>query len=112
MLDHERLDVYRRAIEFLVVAVKVIEAVPRGNGGLRDQLRRAAISIPLNIAEGCGRPGDADRARFYAMARGSAMECAAIMDVCAALGGVDAEPLANGKALLERIVAMLTKLCR
>jgi hypothetical protein len=40
------------------------------------------------------------------------MECAAILDVCAALGGVDAEPLANGKALLERIVAILTKLCR
>ncbi len=112
MLDHERLDVYQRSIEFVAVAVKIIETFPRGHGGLIDQLRRAAISIPLNIAEGSGRPSGADRARFRAIARGSAMECAAILDVCGVLGQVEPDLLAAGKGLLVRIVSMLTKMCR
>ena len=111
-LAYERLDVYQRSIEFLVLVAPVLETLPRGNAGLADQLRRASISIPLNIAEAAGKVGEADRARFYAIARGSAMECGAILDVCRALGLID-EVMANGgKALLVRVVAMLTKMCR
>jgi four helix bundle protein len=51
MLDYERLDVYQRSIEFLALAFAVAERVPRGYASLADQLRRAAMSIPLNIAE-------------------------------------------------------------
>jgi four helix bundle protein len=51
MLDHERLDVYRRAIEFLAIAFVVADRASRGYAALADQLRRAAMSIPLNIAE-------------------------------------------------------------
>jgi hypothetical protein len=53
-LEHERLDVYRAAIELLVLADEVAAALPRGRGYLADQLRRAASSIPFNIAEGAG----------------------------------------------------------
>ena len=63
------------AIEFLGLAAAAAEEVPRGNAALLDQLRRAASSIPLNIAEAAGRTGQADAARTYAIARGSAMEC-------------------------------------
>src|SRR5580704_11662821 len=49
LLDFERLDVYRCAIEFLALAVRVTGRVPRGHADLRDQLRRASTSIPLNI---------------------------------------------------------------
>src|SRR5438034_11291886 len=83
-LDAERLDVYRVAIEFQRFAVS---AVARGsNGGLRDQLDRASASIVLNIAEGAGRSSAPDKARFYAIARGSATECAAALDVLVARG--------------------------
>ena len=82
-----------------------------GNAALADQLRRAALSIPLNVAEAAGKISAADRARYYATARGSAMECAAILDVCRALGVLSANR-GSAKALLVRIVAMLTKLCR
>ena len=65
MLAYERLDVYQRAIEFLSPATDLMRDAKRGDGPLIDQLRRASMSIPLNIAESAGRPGADDRARFY-----------------------------------------------
>ena len=53
--DHERLDVYRLALDFLVVANDLVESVPRGRAHLADQLTRASTSIVLNIAEGAGK---------------------------------------------------------
>ena len=87
MLSFQRLDVYRCAIEFLAMTVEVAEGTPRGNAALLDQLRRAACSIPLNIAEAAGRTGKPDAARAYAIARGSAMECAAVLDAMSVLRG-------------------------
>ena len=112
MLSFQKLDVYRCAVDFLAVAFGVSTQAPRGNGPILDQLRRAATSIPLNIAEAAGRTASADAARCYAIARGSAMECAAILDALCALQVVEPDRHQRGIALLERIVAMLTKLCR
>jgi four helix bundle protein len=111
MLDHERLDVYQRSIEFFALTVQTIEKMPKGNAILTDQLRRASLSIPLNIAEGTGKISVADKQRFFAIARGSAMECGAILDTCKVLGAMNAENFESGKHLLNRIVAMLTKMC-
>jgi len=111
MLSFRKLDVYRCAIEFLALTAEAAEQVPRGNAAL-DQLRRAAASIPLNIAEAADRTGQADAARTYAIARGSAMECAAVLDALSVLKIVDVTTKQRGDELLERVVAMLTKLCR
>ena len=78
LLDAEKLDCYRIALEFQAIAAQLVPK--RGCAELRDQLDRASISIVLNIAEGCGRRSPADKARFYSMARGSATECAAILE--------------------------------
>ena len=112
MLSFQKLDVYRCSTEFLALAVNLSQGVPRGNAQILDQLRRAATSIPLNIAEAAGRTGEADAARAYAIARGSAMECAAILDALAILKVVEATLHQRGIELLARIVQMLTKLCR
>jgi four helix bundle protein len=112
MLDHERLDVYQRAIEFVALAYSIGARLPRGHAPLADQLGRAATSIPLNIAEGSGKPAGRERARFYGIARGSAMECGAILDVVAILELHAPDDLAKGKAVLVRVVSMLTKMCR
>jgi len=112
MLDHEKLDVYNVSIEFMAIAVKIANNIPRGYSSLADQLKRAAWSIPLNIAEGCGKNTPNDKKRFYMIARGSAMECAAIIDVCRELGFENEQIFKQGKVLLTRIVAMLTKMCR
>lgn len=53
MLDHEKLDVYKVSIEFMAIAIKIADNIPRGYSSLADQLKRAAWSIPLNIAESC-----------------------------------------------------------
>jgi four helix bundle protein len=112
MLSFQRLDVYQAAIQFLALAAEASGSVPRGNASLLDQLRRAASSIALNIAEAAGRNGADDAAQRYAIARGSAMECAAVLDTLLVLKFVQPPVHQRGCELLERIVAMLTKLCR
>ena len=112
MLHNEKLDVYQVCIQFVATAVAVSEQVPKGYAALADQLRRAAWSIPLNIAEGVGNPSAADQARFHAIARGSAMECGAILDVVNVLRVSGPQELASAKQLIVRIVEMLTKMCR
>ena len=109
LLDFERLDVYRVALEFQALASSI--QLPQGRRELRDQLERAALSIVLNTAEGAGRTGAADKARFFAMARGSAMECAAVLDVLRATGITPNLVCARGRSLLVRIVQMHTRLC-
>ena len=110
--DHERLDVYQRALDFMVVAEEVIQGLPRGRGHLSDQLTRAATSIVLNIAEGTGKASIADKRRYYLSARGSAAESAAILDVCTRLSLLAPPDCRAGKEILERIVSMLIKLAR
>ena len=112
MLDHERLDVYQRALEFCGLALRLAGQFPRGYGALADQLRRAASSIPLNVAEGAGKVSAGERAQCYRIARGSAMECGAAIDVVRLIGGPSGKDLDEAKELLVRIVAMLTRMCR
>jgi hypothetical protein len=78
-LDHERLDVYNTAIELVPLAIALANSFPPGYSALADQLRRAATSICLNIAEGAGEVSARDKARFYRMAKRSATESAAIL---------------------------------
>jgi len=111
MLDHEKLDVYKRSVEFFALSVQLVDSIPRGNSILSDQLKRASLSIPLNIAEGAGKIGPNDKQRFFAIARGSAMECGAIFDACKILGLIEAETYEQGKELLKRIASMLTRMC-
>ena len=73
MLGFQRLDVYRCAVRFLGLAAALAHRCTRGQAELVDQLRRAALSIPLNIAEGSGKIGR-DPARYYTIARGSALD--------------------------------------
>jgi four helix bundle protein len=110
--DHERLDVYSVAIEFVGLADAIVERLPRGRAYLADQLHRASMSVPLNIAEGAGEYSKKDKARFYRMGLRSATECAAILDVCRKLDLAEARTLDAGRALLLRIVSMLTRLIR
>ncbi len=110
--DHEKLDVYQVAIEFVAKADDIVEQLPRGRGYLADQLQRAALSIVLNIAEGAGKFSPADKSVFYTRARGSATESAAVLDVCQKLKLVQISVTNDDKQLLERIAQMLTKLIK
>ena len=109
MFGFQKLDVYRCSAEFLGICSKIVGDIPRGHGELSDQLRRAALSIPLNIAEGTGRI-KMDAGRFYLFARGSALECAAILDALEILGLLSEPALRKPRDLLGRIVSMLTRM--
>jgi len=109
-LHHEDLDVYRLAIEFLAFSESLLAHRPRGRSIVAAQLHRAALSIPLNIAEGYGKRGRKDRARFYDIARGSAHECGAILDAWIILRLAEEGALSPGRTLLYRIVCMLVKM--
>ncbi|HET9984838.1 MAG TPA: four helix bundle protein [Longimicrobiales bacterium] len=108
--DFRRLDAYRLAIEFVGAARSIIAALPRGEGHLADQLYRASTSIVLNVAEGSGEFRSAEKARFYRIARRSGSECAAILDILAAHDLAAPDAIDAGVALLDRIVAMLTRM--
>jgi four helix bundle protein len=112
ILDHEKLDIYQAAIEFVVLADRIVEYLPRGRAYVSDQLHRAALSIPLNIAEGAGEYAVEEKIRFYRMAKRSATECAGILDVCHRLQLLDKQHHTKGRELLIRIVSMLIKMAR
>ena len=111
-LAYEGLEVYQRALDFLVFAKTVVEALPRGNSHITEQMSRASLSIVLNIAEGAGKISGPDKRRFYLSARGSATECGALLDACMRLGLVDEGVQQTGKGILVRIVPMLVALAR
>ena len=75
MKDFRQLKVWERAHQLTLAVYRATTTFPRDETyGLSSQIRRAASSIPSNIAEGCGRDGDAELSRFCQMARGSASE--------------------------------------
>ena len=112
-LAHERLDVYVVALEFLEHIDPLVGKLPRTKGQLGDQLARASESIVLRIAEGAGAEWkSAEQKRYFRNARGSALECSSILDICKIRGTGSNEELAEGRRLLVRLVQMLTRLTR
>ena len=111
-VNFRKLDVYQVAVRFLPLAVAIADSLPPRHAGLADQLRRASLSIPLNIAEGSGKSTGPDQRRFFAMARGSAMESAAILDACTALALIEQPRAEEADQLLLSTVRMLSKMCR
>ena len=110
IFDHDRLDVYRLAIDYTAQSFEVAKDLSGVHRHARDQWLRASQSIPLNIAEGNGKRSVKDRARYFEIARGSALECAAIQDVLTASDGLDADSSREMKVKLKRVVSMLTRM--
>ena len=109
--DHEKLDVYREAIAFCAWSGELLNEIAV-KAAAKDQLDRASTSIPLNIAEGNGKFSGKDRARFLEIARGSALECAACLDVLVARKLATPEQIERAKENLARIVQMLMGMLR
>lgn len=101
LLSHEKLDVYRLAVQ--VARWVRTTRFPRGDADLKDQARRAAQSVVLNVAEGCHSLGG-NRGKHFRIARGSAAE------VCAVLDLVDLPQGAAQQDAMRRVVAMLSRL--
>ena len=104
--DHEKLDVYQEAIAFCGWIGELLSQIS-AKAAAKDHLDRASTSLPLNIAQGNGKFSTVDRARFLEIARSSALECAACLDVLAVRKLVAAERILPAKERLVRIVNML-----
>src|SRR5947208_15302696 len=104
--DHEKLKVYQAAIQVVAWSTELAAQI-RSKAAAKDQLDRASTSVPLNIAEGNGKFAIKDRCRFLDFARGSALECAACLDVLVAKKLSDEAAVWSGKQQLFEIVSML-----
>ncbi len=89
MRGHRDLDVWQKSMQFVTALYKETEAFPRHElYGLTNQLRRAAVSIPSNIAEGCGRNSKREFHQFLSLARGSLLEVETQVEIARNLGYV------------------------
>ena len=110
--DHHKLDVYRRSLELLETCDEVVNHLPPGRAHLRDQMDRAASSIVANIAEGAGEFSRKEKARFYRMARRSAIEQAAWLEIIARRHEAPEPMLTRALQQGQDVVSMLVKLIR
>jgi four helix bundle protein len=108
--DHEKLDVYKASIDFVRFVNEFVQQLTPNHRNARDQLIRASQSIPLNIAEGNAKALWRERTRFLEIARGSAMESAAALDILVACGACNETSTTQGKELLFRVVSMLSRM--
>ena len=109
--DHEKLIAYQRSIQFVAWSSQLLEKLP-AKLAVCDQLDRASTSVPLNIAEGNAKHTAPDRCRYFDTARGSALECAACLDVLVAKGKCTVEQIEPGKRILLEVVALLIGLVK
>jgi four helix bundle protein len=109
--DHEKLNAYRVSLAFNEWAGQFLSSIS-AKAAAKDQLDRAATSISLNIAEGNGKFSKRDRARFFDIARGSALESAAALDVLVARKLTDKDAIAPAKEQLLQIINMLIGLLK
>ncbi|MGX5729024.1 four helix bundle protein [Pseudoxanthomonas beigongshangi] len=108
---HERLEVWRDAMALVESIYRITSPFPDSERyGLTMQLRRAAVSVPSNIAEGAARRSTAEYLRFLSMARGSLAEISTQIEIARRLGHMEAGDITE--ALLDRTFARLNALIR
>ena len=109
--SHEKLIVYNRSLEFVEFVENLLSKF-KDRLNVYDQIDRSSTSIPLNIAEGTGKFTVKDKNRYYDIARGSAVESAACLDVLLKRNRITIEENVKGKELLFEIVSMLIGLIK
>jgi four helix bundle protein len=111
MFDFQKLDVYQKSKNFCKEIYSILDE-KHFDRVTNDQLRRASFSIMLNIAEGSSRFSNKDRKNFMVVARGSAFECAAIIEYLYEVSEIDKDSYINFFNSLEEISKMLFGLIR
>src|SRR4051812_44629217 len=95
-LNHQKLDVYTYSKSFVLECYKLTKLFPTEEKfGITSQIRRAALSVHLNISEGASRKSETERKRYYEIARGSIVEVDAALDIVKELNYLDNYNLDN-----------------
>jgi four helix bundle protein len=110
-LGHKGLDVWKRSIEFVTLIYKITEKFPQTEiYGITNQLRRASVSVPSNIAEGASRSGIKERRRFFIIARSSIAEIDTQLEISINLGYLDESDQTILSREINEIFAMVSGL--
>lgn len=113
MGSHRRLDAWKVGMELAKECYRLSQPFPSSERfGLTNQIRRSAVSIPANIAEGCGRATRGEFRQFLSIARGSLKELETLLELARDLGFGVAERIAEALILAERESRLLWKLRR
>jgi four helix bundle protein len=108
--EFQKWPVYQRSLEFVMDAYRLCGELPKDSAsGLRDQLRRASQSIPLNIAEGSAKYTSRDKANYFRIARGSVFECVGVLDLVKKLGFAERDlgPICCNLEVISRMISGL-----
>ena len=109
--NYKNLDVYKEAKSLVVMVYALLKKFPKEEQyALCDQLRRAVISVPSNIAEGSGRSSSKDQVHFLEIAYGSLREVDCQLDIAHDLGYIDNVELSAASALIEKESAIISGL--
>ena len=110
-LSHTKLDVFVVSKEFVLSCYKETKSFPSEERfGMISQIRRAALSVHLNVAEGCSRKSLSERKRFYEIARGSIIEIDAAIDITTKLKYTSKDNLKELGELMVRVFQMISKM--
>lgn len=113
IVDHRDLDVWRLSMETATEIYRLTRAFPSEERyGLISQMRRAAVSIPTNIAEGYGRELSGSYLQFLRIAQGSAKELQTLVEISSRLGSLDAGRKPAIEQSVTRVTQMLFRLIR
>ncbi len=108
-LAHTKLEVYKSSRQFVLECYKLEKKLPEHEKyDLGRQIRRAATSVPLNIAEGCSRKSSIERTRYFEIARGSIIEIDAALDLTYDLNYFNKEDMKQAGELIQTTFKMLT----
>lgn len=109
--DFERLDVYKASIEYFRLILRVARIFPREiQYSIGDQIRRAALSISNNIAEGSGKESKREKKYFYSIAKHSCRECIPMLTILKEEKIIEIDTHNNLREFCVRITSMLTRL--
>ena len=110
-LAHTKIDIFNVAKAFVLDCYRQTKSFPpEEKFGITSQIRRAALSVHLNVAEGCSRKFEKERKWFYEVARGSIVEVDAALDIAVSLNYTSKEKLAELGSLMIRCFQMVSKL--
>ena len=110
-LSHTKLDIFKVSKSFVLNCYRETKTFPpEEKFGIVQQIRRAALSVHLNVAEGCSRRSAIERKRFYEIARGSVIEVDAALDIAVELNYTTKERLYELGQFIIRCFQMISKM--
>jgi four helix bundle protein len=108
MTNYKKLDVWKESMQLVKEVYALVKKYPKEElYGLSSQARRAAVSIPANIAEGIGRGHKKETVQFLHIARGSAYETEALLEVAVLVGILQDDDVVIANGVIQKCLQLI-----